>query len=309
MMTAALMVSAPAMAGSGPWVLGEGNGALYLGVEAQRLGSLAITVDDERVVVPVGEGLSTFGVKAIGAFGLTRRVEIEAEVPWFRVHANRPDSQLCADLGLRACATTSSVGILRLAGKVLVFDELLGAPMSVSVGVETRFGDFTEDTRARITNVGEGTFDVGTWLSLGRTGAFGNLGAYSIYGDVGYRYRFPKTRSYPGLMGDQRAPGNEYEGRLAALLSPNPFLGFGPVLNALWRPDGLDWGEIDLTDPDRLGALRVFNLRAGGQIIVRSKGGISLSANAFGTVYAQNNPTDVLAVSLGVQVPFALRAR
>jgi hypothetical protein len=309
MFSVAMLCSATASAGSGPWVVGEGNGTIYSGLESQRLTNLAITVDDERLVIPVGEGLSTFGVKAIGAWGLTNRIEIEGEVPWYRVHANRSDSQLCADLGLRACATTKSIGLIRLSGKYLVFDELLGAPVSVSIGGEARFGDFTEDTRARITNVGEGTFDLGTWLSVGRTGALGSIGSYSVYTDLGYRYRFAKTTTFPNFTGNLRVPGSEYEARIASLVSPNPYFGVGPAVNVLWRPRGLDWGEVDLTDPDRLSALRVFNLRAGGQVILRSRGGISVSASAFGTVWTVNNPSDVFVVSLGAQVPIALKDR
>ena len=304
-----LLAAAPALAGSGPWVVGEGNGTLYTGIESQRIGNLAVSVGDERVVLPVGEGISTFGVKAIGTWGLTQRIEVEAEVPWFRVHANRRDSQLCADLGLNACATTTSLGVLRLGGKLLVLDELVGSPVSMSLGVQSRFGNFTERTRARVTNVGEGTFDLGTWVSVGRTGALGSVGSYSVYGDVGYRYRFPNTGSYPNFEGDLRVPGNEFEGSLAALVSPSPFVGFGPTTSVFWRPGGLDWDEVDLTDRDRFGALRVFNLRAGAQLILRSRGGLSVSANAFGTLWTMNNPSDVFGVSLGVQVPLAVGER
>jgi hypothetical protein len=137
----------------------------------------------------------------------------------------------------------------------------------------------------------------------------GSLGSYSVYGDLGYRYRFPKTTTFPNFTGNLRVPGSEFEGRLASLVSPNPYFGIGPAVSMMWRPQGLDWGEVDLTDPDRLSALRVFNMRAGGQVILRSRGGISVAASVFGTVWTVNNPSDVFVVSLGAQVPIALKDR
>ena len=42
---------------------------------------------------------------------------------------------------------------------------------------------------------------------------------------------------------------------------------------------------------------------------MRTRDGWALSASALGTAYARNNPTDVLVVSAGVQVPFGRGTR
>jgi hypothetical protein len=297
-----------AMAGSGPWVVGEGQGSVYLGGEVQRLDRLAITVDGERQVIDVGEGLSSVGVKGIGTVGLTPRFELQATVPWWRVQANRPDAALCGALGLGACQTTATVGVLELRGKGLALDELYGAPVSIALGGELRSGDFTSATRERITNVGEGGLDTGLFASIGRSGALGQ-GYWSSFVEVLGRYRFPLTRAYPRNQGTQPAPGSELASTAELVFGPGRRFAFGPVGNALWRPWGLDWGQLDLGDRDRLGALRILNVRVGGVAVLRGPRDVTASISVLRTVAAQNNPTDVLSISAGVQTLLRRRER
>jgi hypothetical protein len=289
-----------AIAGSGPWVIGPGQGSVYLGVESQRLTRLAIVANGERDVIDVGQGLSTFAVKGIGTLGVTSRVEVEGQVPWVSVRANRPDEPLCAALGLDACETTNTVGVLGARVKGLVLDEYFGAPLSLAVGAEGRFGAFTADTRARITNAGEGTTDLGPFASVGRVGSLGGDAVISGHLTGGWRYRFPNTRAYPGPDGgDQLAPKPETWFDAELLAGPSPRFVLGPSATLLWRP-GLDFGELDLTDPDRLAALGVTNVRVGGTAIVSGGGGLALAVSVLATAAARNNPTDVLSVNVGL---------
>ena len=289
-----------ALAGSGPWVVGEGNTSIYVGGESQRLTRLAIRVDGERSVVDVGEGVSILGAKSIVTVGITPRVEIQGVLPWWRVQATRPDASLCQDLGLEACRRTSTIGIIELRGKVLVLDELFGAPFSLAVGPEFRFGDFTLPTRQRLTNVGEGGLDTGGFLAIGRTGGLGSSGYWSGFLDVLGRYRFPNTDTYPGLQGDLAVPGSEL-GANAEIVMGNRRVVAGPVATMLWRPGGRDWGEIDLTDPDRFAALRIFNVRVGATAVVRGTKSVSAAVTVLYTAAAINNPSNVLSVSAGLQ--------
>ncbi|MBX2803234.1 MAG: hypothetical protein KTR31_36475 [Myxococcales bacterium] len=307
-MWTALWMQTVAQAGSGPWVIGEGQGSVYIGAEAQRLTKLAIVVDGERSVIPVGEGLSSLAVKGIAAVGLTRRFELQASVPYWRVQANRPDAQLCVDLGLGACRTTSTLGIIELRGKGLLVDEFFGGPFSFALGTEVRVGDFTAATRERITNVGEGGLDTGVFVSMGRTGAVGSEGYWSGYLELLARYRFPLTRSFPDNLGTP-VPGSEFTGTAEFLVGPARRVAFGPIATSQWRPFGVDWGDTVLTDVDRLGALRVFNARVGGTIVIRGPFDLAASATVLQTVVAVNNPTDVLSVSAGLQTLIGKRNR
>jgi len=291
-----------ALAGSGPWVVGNGQASLYLGAESQRITKLAITVDGERDVIDVGQGISGFGVKAIGTLGITNRVELEVGVPWFIVRSNRPDDALCGALGLQACATTQTVGVLTARGKALAVDEYFGAPLSLSLGGELRYGDFTAPTRARITNAGEGTTDIGPYLALGRVGSFGGKGTHSGFLEAGWRYRFPTTRAFPDApTGERPAPLPETWVTAEWTAGPSTRFSVGPLFTMLYR-DGLDWGELTLTDPDRFAALRVFSARVGGSVVVHNDGDLALVASVLQAVATRNNPN---ALSVNVGVSFA----
>lgn len=304
---------APALAGSGPWVIGEGQGTVYVGVESQRLQRLAITSGGERTVIDVGEGLSAFGIKAIGTLGLTRHIELEGTIPFWHVQANRPDAPICAaigaDVGRESCETTTSIGVLQVRGKGLLLDEFFGRPVSLAVGAEIRSGAFTQETRERITNVGEGGLDTGAFVSVGRTGAIGDAGYWSAYVELLARYRFPLRRTFPESLGERPVPGSEFVATAEWIVAPRTRVAFGPVVGALYRPFGLDWGEVDLTDRDRLGALKVFNLRVGGTLAVRGPRNAVATVTVLRTIYADNNPTDVLSVTAGVQTLLTPRRR
>ena len=273
---AGLLWSTPALAISGPWVVGEQQLNGYVGVEAQRLERLQVRGDggEGADVIDVGEGISTLGFKGIVTLGLASRFDLELTVPWYRVSANRVDAEICAALGDNSCRTTTSVGVITARGKALVFDQIAGAPLSLSVSAEGRLGLFTHPTRFRLTNVGEGTQDLGVVVSVGRDGALFSSGYFSVYTDLGFRYRFPNTRSYPNFEGDVAAPSEEYFGQAELLLSPQFRFGFGPTVAGFIRPRGVDFLDADLTDVDRLAALRVGALRVGGTMVVRGDRGV-----------------------------------
>jgi hypothetical protein len=71
-------------------------------------------------------------------------------------------------------------------------------------------------------------------------------------------------------------------------------------VGGLWRPWGLDFYEVDLTDPDRFAALRVANVRVGGTAVVRADS-VALAVSFLQTVYGFNNPTDTFVVDVGLQ--------
>lgn len=294
------VLSVSAEAGSGPWVVGEGRGTLYVGTDAQRFNHLATVVNDERDVIEVDEGVSTFGVKGIGTVGLGRRAELELVVPWYLVQANRTDGDLCRALPLAGCRTTSGIGVLRARAKGVLLDEYFGAPLTLSAVVEVRVGDATAATRERVTNLGEGTLDAGPVVAVGRTGALGE-GFWSAYLEGGFRYRSPNTDAYPQNRGDTVVPGSEITGGAEVLCGPGTRFGVGPTANLLYRPFGLDFGEIDLTDPDRFGALRILQAAAGVTAFARARQDVTASASVQRTIVAVNNPTDIWVVNLGVQ--------
>lgn len=296
-MLIALIVDVAA-AGSGPWVPGSGRANLYVGLDAQYFTRLA-TNGEGRDVVDVGEGVSTFGGVLDLSYGVARRAEVELIVPIQHAHANRPDSQICVDLGLDACKGTTTLGVIEARGKGLIADQVAGAPVSLALGGIVRYGGATAATRERITNAGEGTVDFGPLISVGRGGGLGQ-GYYSLSLDGAWVYRLPNTDSYPNLVGDGVAPNSEFLGSAEALFSPRRVVSIGPAATASGRPGGLDFTELDLTDRDRFAALRYVQIRAGGKLVVRDGLDNAFVLSVFRTVYAANNPADVLTVSAGV---------
>ena len=173
---------------------------------------------------------------------------------------------------------------------------------SLAVYGELRIGTFTAKQRQRITNIGEGTTDTGLGLTAGRSGGLG-AGYWSGYVDAGWRYRWPNTTTYPAFAGDTVAPGYEWTGLAEVILSPSPVLGFGPSFSALYRPNGLDFKQLDLTDVDRFSALRIANARAGAIFVVRNaQSNISANLSVLRTIAAINNPTNVWVIGTGLSV-------
>jgi hypothetical protein len=289
-----------AIAGTGPWVMSPGAASVYGGVEVQQFSRLATSSGSgAEDVISVDQGVSTLGVKVIGAVGIVRGVQVEAELPWFAVNAHTTDGPLCSALGLGACAPTQGIGVpvVRLQGQIL--DEVYGAPFSLSLGLDARFGQLTAGDRERITNLGEGTFDLEPRLSAGVVGGF--WGGYaSVAADAGFRYRFPMRRDFPGQIG--AIPGYEITHNSEILWTPRSLISFGPSFSLLWRPDGVDVETTDMSDVDRFAALRVLSANLGGKVILRFGERFAANVSVFHTAYAVNNPTNVLAISAGLSM-------
>jgi hypothetical protein len=284
----------------GPWVPGEGVTSVYVGTDAQRIDKLATSEGNfGGELIDVGDGLSKFYVKGILAHGLTARTALELSVPYARVSANREDAQVCADLtaavGRASCTPTSGIGIITLRGRGMLLDELAGAPLTFSLGFEARHGELTAATRSKLTNLGEGTFDFGPTLSIGRTGAFMS-GWWYAFADNTFRYRVPLTEK-----ADRAIPGSEFDGELDVAFVPNGTVGFGPAVIWFARPWGVDFEDADLTDVDRFSMLKVTNVSAGAKLLVRSSKRTTFVASGIRSVYAVNNPI-VWTAGFGVQI-------
>lgn len=286
-----------ARASDGAYVVGPADASLYLGLDAERITRLAgADGSGADTVIDVDEGLSKLTGKAILSYGLAPRLELELTLPYGYNRANRTDGPLCTALG-EACATTKGVGVIEMQAKGLVFDELAGAPLSVALGGEARFGQHTWNTRNRLTNLGEGTFDVGGLLGLGRSGGLGSKGYWAASATAGARYRFPNTDA-----GGTPIPGWETDGRASFLFAPTGTWSFGPQVAWFFRPEGTDVETSDLADPDWLGALRVEKVAAGGAVHLRARQGVVLTASVLHNAWVVNNPVDSLLVSTGVQI-------
>jgi hypothetical protein len=305
-MSALALHSGWALAGSGPWVLAQGNHQAFLGVDAQHFTTFAPSTGGYGPdTVIVGDGISSLGLVGVATIGLGGRFEAEFEVPWRSNFAQNEENDVCAALGDETCAATNGVAVLRVGTKAQLLDEVYGSPLSLSLGLDLRFGQLTQATRSRITNLGEGTFDVEPTLSIGRVGSLGKKGGYwSINADLGVRYRIPLQQSY--LDYAQPIPGVEISLLQQTFFTPIPAISLGPTFSLLSRPNGVDFEDLlasegaGLADPDRFAALRVMSMRVGAKFFIRGGDRVTVVLGAERTVYAFNNPSDVIAVYTGI---------
>lgn len=295
-------LSAPAMAGSGPWVIGEGNTSIYIGSEFQRFSKLA-TRDGKgaKSEIDVDDGVEGIGLRVIASHGLREAIEMELEVPWQRVEANRPGGAVCGLLGPDTCRTTTGIGVLSGRVKGLVVDELKGSPVSVSIAGDVRLGQLTSDERSRVTNLGEGTTDLGGGLAVGRSGGLGD-GFWSAYLDTRARYRSSNV-----VDASPPVPGWEMQIDAEAFLGTQAWWSIGPSVSWFKRPDGVDVEDLLstprlATDIDRFARLRAESLRAGAKLLLRSSERTTFVTGAAWTLRAVNNPSDVFTFTVGLTV-------
>ena len=283
-------------AGSGPWALGPRDRSVYVGAESQHIGHLANSEGSRSAsVVPVDDGIDKLGFKVIGSRGLLPGIEIEGELPWYHVEAVRQDGPLCTALGPGSCVETQGIGVLSGRIKGGVADELAGAPVTAAVGASLRLGQLTNAQRERVTNLGEGTTDLGAFASVGRAGGVGGV-SMSGWAEVGWRHRSARTE-----VAGEDVPGPELTSDGEFLLGGGSW-SLGPSYTMLWRYRGVDLEEVDLTDVDRFSSLRTFSVRAGGKLILRASDRTDFVFAAFTTAYAVNNPTDVWLLGAGLSL-------
>lgn len=299
-----------ASAGTGPWVPGTGIGNVYIGLEGDQFNNLTTPTDAGRETLPVGEGISTITGSATLTYGISPRLEAELRIPYSASHANREDAAECLALGLEACDTTHTVGVIEANVKGLLFDEVAGAPLSIAFGGIVRYGGLAAPFRARLTNAGEGTTDLGGKVALGRSGSLGGSGGYwSTSLDLSYLHRIPNTQTFPLQMGARRVPGDDVGGIFEAFFSPRGLVALGPAVAAQHRLSGLSFNEIEFSDPDRLGALRTTLVSGGLKALVRDNRNNVFVVSLWRTLYGVNNPSDQTIVSVGISLNDVLRKR
>jgi len=298
-----LMIPSIAFAGSGPWVVGPGRVSLWMGVESQRFTDIigadgGFTGSGNKL----GANFNSVRASIIGSVGLAKGMEAEFRLPYSYNVASRSDQGVCVDFpGGDACDTTQGIGPVVVRFKGLALDEVFGAPLSIALGVETRFGQFTANTRDRLTAIGEGTFDAGGFLILGRSGGLGQ-GYWSTYVETLVRYRVPIEPDYPAPDKTIAVPGWELEGSWELYFTPVQAVTFGPTFAYLWRPQGVDFEDMDPTSLERFSSLRLASTQVGGKVFLRGSDKLDFTLGGWTTLWAKNNPTDTWGVSLGIAI-------
>lgn len=286
------LLMATAMAGDGPWTLNPGETNVYVGLNAYRYGRFNDGETNDRVL---GSSLSSIGATAVLTRGLARGVEVEVRLPYERVRANAPESEMCTTEAMRDdwCEASEGIGDIVAIGKFRLLDENNLRPLSISLAGVFRTGETYSEKRGRLTNLGDGQTDVGLMASVGRSGTLGQ-GWYQAGLTGAYLYRF--AHSNDGM----KIPADEVDVDLTALLAPKGWFSIGPAASGFFKLGGVNVMEADMTTLDGFSSLRASQIKVGGKLAVYSEDGITLSVGAYRAVWARNNPIDTTAISVGI---------
>jgi hypothetical protein len=287
-----LFLVVAAMAGDGPWTLQPGDTSLYVGVDQVRYAHVRTNAG----VRDLGGGVSAVSAVGVATIGLLDGFDLEAVVPWVRSRHLDPTSDLCTGPGRPSdfCATTSSLGTVRVMAKGRLLNEGNLRPVSLSIAAGVRSSEVASEARGRLTAVGEGQSDVGATVAVGRTAGVAKAGWYKASLQAGYWYRLP-------LANHPKIPADDLVADAAVIVSPVRAFAVGPAVSLFYRLWGTQLGEdIDLSDPNGFASLQASQLKVGGQASVFGAGGLTLSTGVYATAVAKNNPSDTLSFSVGL---------
>ena len=284
------LLTTMAWAGDGPWTLGPRQTNLYLGMDYFRYESFR---DGDGDLTTFG-GLAATGFTGIVTRGIARNVEVEVRVPFERVRAVDPEGEFCTDGPRRDwCEASAGLGDLFVLTKFRFLDESNLKPVSASIGLAVRTGEFYSERRGRLTTLGDGQTDVGGIASVGRVGNTGQ-GWYQVSATAYYWHRFPHDAGPP------RIPADELGGEVTALISPTGRFALGPVAVGFTKLGGFDIEDAPFDTLNGFASLQGSQVKVGGKLGIFGQDGVTLSASVFATVFAINNPSDTLSVSVGL---------
>ncbi|MDP6933352.1 MAG: hypothetical protein QGG40_10570 [Myxococcota bacterium] len=280
-----VLTPALALAAEGPWTTPSGLQEVYLGTGIERFEAFDTgNGSTQDVPYPVYRA----GGKVFWRYGINSNLDVALDAPLLTSFA--PDAPASSS----KFATTTSFEYLKTRLRVRLPSE--GLPVDLAARAELRTGVLHRETRSRLTNLGEGTTDLGGTLSTGSMGLVGGF-FYTFAVDAGYWYRFPLEQGDDGKI-----PGDEVLVSSFLQITPSEHLGFALMTDSFWRLSGEDFGETEVEVKDNeWAALRAAQTKVGGKLIVYPDGAWPQFVVSFArAVWARNNPVDTTVVELGI---------
>ncbi len=281
----ALGVPGVSAAAEGPWTTPKGLHEIYLGGGMEHFQEFD-TGGGDTSEVPYR--VYRAGGKLFWRYGFHRNMDVAFDVPYLTAYA--PDAP--EDNGTFAQST--NIEYLKTRLRVRLPSE--GLPVELAARAELRTGYLHRESRGRITNLGEGTTDIGATLSAGKMGLFGDF-FYTFALDVGYWYRFPLETGADG-----KVPGDEVLVSSFLQFTPAERFGIAVFTDSFWRLTGGDIGDVDVDDSDNVwAAIRAAQTKVGGQLVLYpSTPWPQLTLSVSRAVWARNNPVDTTMFEVGV---------
>ncbi|MFK7929276.1 MAG: hypothetical protein AB8H79_13870 [Myxococcota bacterium] len=288
------LLSAPSVAGGGPWTLNPGEHNVYVGFDYFRYSSFR---GAQGAAQPTASPLSASVVTGVWTIGMAKDLEVELRLPFESVHVRDSGAEGCVspDVPEDFCKATANIGDVAGVVKWRAVDELYSSPVSISFSGAFRSGEAYSGARGRLTTLGDGNTDVGVGASVGRTSGAGK-GWYTSSAELWYFYRFSNAGS-----GRDKIPGDELAFSAEALWAFHPRVAIGPAAFGFTRLSGTDFEDIELGSLNGFSSLRATQVKVGGKLALFSTHkGPTVVVTAVGTLYAKNNPSDTLVLGFGL---------
>ena len=281
-LTALTVFSQIGLAG-GPWVSPSKVWSVYGGASYETFQHYVggEGAKESKLNAPV----SAMSMELCPSFGVGGGFGVDVDVPIRVVSAQGQES-------------TAGLGTVTVLPKYVVITENEGSPVTVSVHAGLRTGAAHRSTRDRLTNIGDGSTDLGGGLSMGRY-SFWSKGPWWVSASVNYWWRIPSQ-----TIAGEKIPSDDisYSGEL--VMSVHERVGLGLAWGGIHRLGGLDIGANAQVGQDRWAALAASNLGVGAKAFIFLPKNQTAVLGVMRTVMAKNNPTDNLTVSVGYSLYF-----
>lgn len=269
-----------AVAGDDPWIAPPQTTNVYVASVGERFANF---VGTDLTPKAVQSPIYNVGGKVYVRHGLGSNMDFSIDAPFSRAWASGGTSS-----GLYQ--PTMGVGLLQaeLRRRWLGQD----APLSASTRLAVRSGVLHQSPRGRLTNLGEGTTDVGVGVGVGRLSIAGRS---FVTLDAGATYW------YRSALEDD-VPADEVTWSSNLTFSTSSKFGFGFASSGLHRLGGQDLGAVSVVDADnQWAALNAQQIKVGGRLSLYSSERFpSMSLSVLRAVWARNNPIDTTVVEIGM---------
>jgi len=275
-------------ASEGPWTARAGTHNLYAGIyveEFQCFESEGKSDPKCSSGIPIPSPVRQVGLKVFYRYGLDSNWDVAFAAPFARSSVVGGSQKTTTGIGLFESRVRRRLGSTG------------GVDWSTSFGL--RSGQLHKESRNRLTNLGEGTTDLFSTISLGSTGLLGPR-FFTTSMDITYYYRFPLQVS--DKVG--KIPADEVRASAIFDYATTSRFGVGVAVDGFHRLDGEVLNGQKLTESygdDRWAALQASQVKAGGRIMLYPYGAMPyIQLSVQRVVWAKNNPTDAMFVEVAM---------
>lgn len=272
-----LLVAGAATAGDDPWIAPAKTTNFFVAVSGEQFKDFVAT---EGNTISGDHPIRSMGGKLYIRHGLGADSDLTLDIPLVSTWSAGPSQG-------ELYARTTGLGLLQAELRHRWLD-------AVSTRAVLRTGALHQSSRGRLTNLSEGTTDLGFGIGTG-TVVPGTKRFYTLDLGASYWFRFP-------IQPGEDIPADEISWSSNVMVSPSSSMGIGATLSGQHRLDGQTLGAVTVANPDdQWAALQAQQIKVGGRLMLYStERRPAFSLSVLRAVWSRNNPIDTTLVELGV---------